>query len=64
MDLFDRVQVEAVLGVCRRSRSLSDAGRTLFAASRSRRTTVNDSDRLRKFLAKLGLSWVDIHEHA
>ena len=63
MDLFDRVQIEAVLGVCRRSRSLSDAGRTLFAASRSRRTTVNDSDRLRKFLAKLGLSWDDIHEH-
>lgn len=64
MDLFDRVQIEAVLGVCRRSRSLSDAGRTLFAASRSRRTTVNDSDRLRKFLAKLGLSWDDIREHA
>ena len=63
MDLFDRVQIEAVLGVCRRSRSLSDAGRTLFAASRSRRTTVNDSDRLRKFLTKLGLSWDDIHEH-
>lgn len=57
IDLFDRAQLEAVVRVCRQSRSLSEAGRTLFAASRSKRASVNDSDRLRKYLARFGLSW-------
>jgi transcriptional regulatory protein RtcR len=57
MDAFDLVQLEAVIGVCQRSRSLADAGRTLFGASRTRRGTVNDSDRLRKFLKRFNLSW-------
>jgi transcriptional regulatory protein RtcR len=39
------------------SRSLSEAGRTLFAASRTRRTSANDADRLRKYLARFGLDW-------
>lgn len=57
IDLFDRAQLETVVRVCRQSTTLSDAGRTLFAASRSRRATVNDSDRLRKYLARFDLSW-------
>ena len=57
IDPFDRVQLEYVVEVCRRSGSLSDAGRTLFAASREQRTSTNDSDRLRKYLAKFGLDW-------
>lgn len=57
IDPFDRVQLEYVVDVCRRSASLSDAGRTLFAASREQRTSTNDSDRLRKYLAKFGLDW-------
>ena len=35
--------------------SLSEAGRMLFAASRSSRSTTNDADRLRKYLARYGL---------
>src|SRR5262249_39651810 len=57
LDLFDRLQLERVLDVCRRSRSISEAGRTLFHASRSRKTTTNDADRLRKYLARFGLEW-------
>ncbi|MBK7404393.1 MAG: sigma 54-interacting transcriptional regulator [Phycisphaerales bacterium] len=57
LDLFDRAQLEAVVGVCRRSRSLSEAGRTLFAASRLRRASTNDADRLRKYLARFELTW-------
>jgi transcriptional regulatory protein RtcR len=56
LDRFDLVQLADVIAVCRRSRSLSDAGRTLFAASRSRRTSVNDADRIRKYLARFGIS--------
>jgi len=57
LDLFDRLQLQSVLQVCRRARSLSDAGRQLFHVSRQQRSVVNDADRLRKYLAKHGLSW-------
>ncbi|NDZ14916.1 transcriptional regulator [Variovorax sp. WS11] len=57
LDLFDRLQLEAVLRVCRGARTLSDAGRQLFQASRAQRSVVNDADRLRKYLAKYGLQW-------
>ncbi|MCC5785145.1 MAG: RNA repair transcriptional activator RtcR [Phycisphaerales bacterium] len=60
IDLFDRVQLAAVVRVCRESRSMSDAGRALFAASRARRSSVNDADRVRKYLARHGLSWEQI----
>jgi len=60
LDRFDRVQLEDVLRVCHESSTLSDAGRTLFAASRRSKKTPNDADRLRKYLARFGLSWDDL----
>ncbi len=60
MDLFDRLQLKAVLSVCRECTSLSDAGRQLFAASRLQRGSTNDSDRLRKYLGKFGLEWSNL----
>ncbi len=63
LDLFDQAQLQAVLEVCAQSTSLSDAGRKLFAASRTRRTVVNDADRLRKYLAKFQLDWTLV-QHA
>ena len=61
IDLFDRPQLELVFTVCRESRSLSEAGRKLFAASRTRRKSTNDSDRVRKYLARFGVDWDSIH---
>lgn len=57
IDLFDRMQLEAVIRLCRESPSLSDAGRRLFDRSRMQRSVVNDADRLRKYLLRFGLSW-------
>jgi transcriptional regulatory protein RtcR len=57
LDLFDRLQLEAVVRVCRDSQTLSDAGRKLFDQSRTHRSVVNDADRLRKYLMKFGLTW-------
>ncbi|MDH5639888.1 MAG: RNA repair transcriptional activator RtcR, partial [Nitrospira sp.] len=57
LDLFDQIQLKGVIEICRNSRSLSDAGRKLFAASRGRRATANDADRLRKYLVRFGLDW-------
>jgi transcriptional regulatory protein RtcR len=60
LDRFDRVQLADVVNVCRASTSLSEAGRALFAASRARRASVNDADRLRKYLARFGLTFDDV----
>lgn len=60
LDPFDRAQLAHVVATCRASRSLSDAGRTLFAASRRQRTSTNDADRLRKYLARFDLSWAQV----
>jgi transcriptional regulatory protein RtcR len=57
LDLFDRCQLERVVATCARCRSLSEAGRLLFHNSRSRKSSPNDADRLRKYLARFGLDW-------
>lgn len=59
-DLFDRVQLAAVIRVCRASRTMAEAGRKLFAASRAKRSITNDSDRVKKFLARFGLDWAAV----
>lgn len=56
LDLFDRAQLGFVIGVCRDSATLSDAGRKLFAVTRAKRATANDTDRLRKYLARFGVA--------
>ena len=60
IDLFDRVQLERVIRICRDSRSMSEAGRRLFGASRSRKASTNDADRLRKYLNRFGLEWARV----
>jgi transcriptional regulatory protein RtcR len=42
------------------SRSLSEAGRTLFGASRTRKSISNDADRLRKYLGRFDLEFSQI----
>ena len=60
LDLFDRFQLDGVLAVCGRARSLSEAGRMLFAVSREHKKQPNDADRLRKYLARFGLDWEQV----
>lgn len=60
LDLFDQVQLQAVIDVCRRAASLSEAGRQLFAVSRQEKANPNDADRLRKYLARFGLDWQQV----
>ena len=57
LDRFDAAQLEEVLRVCAEAPSLSAAGRVLFAASRTRKRSVNDADRLRKYLGKFELDF-------
>jgi transcriptional regulatory protein RtcR len=62
IDRFDAVQLAEVIRVCRKSPTLSAAGRLLFDQSRKRRKSTNDADRLRKYLARFGLDFVRIQE--
>ena len=64
LDLFDRDQLVSVIGVCRKSATLSEAGRLLFSTSRDRKKTVNDADRLRKYLARFGLNWQQVKQES
>jgi transcriptional regulatory protein RtcR len=57
LDLFDRLQLRGVIEVCRECASLSEAGRRLFQASRLEKASVNDADRLRKYLGRFGLDF-------
>jgi transcriptional regulatory protein RtcR len=62
IDLFDRLQLDAVIATCRSCTTLAEAGRKLFAASRTRRRAVNDSDRLKKYLARFNLDWAALKQ--
>jgi transcriptional regulatory protein RtcR len=63
-DEFDRAQILAVIEVCRESETLASAGRKLFAQSRQKRVSHNDSDRLKKYLARFGLDWEGVRGEA
>jgi len=60
LDRFDRVQLVEVLRVCAGSRSASEAGRILFQASREKRSSTNDADRLRKYLKRFELEFAQV----
>lgn len=60
IDPFDLAQLDYVLSICRESKTLSDAGRKLFAISRESKVKANDADRLKKYLARFELSWDDV----
>jgi transcriptional regulatory protein RtcR len=62
IDPFDQVQLCHVILVCRRSKSISEAGRELFAVSRTKRAVANDADRLKKYLAKFSLDFAKCQE--
>ena len=60
IDPFDRPGLANAIKVCRQSDNLSDAGRKLYAVSRTQRKSTNDSDRLKKYLAKYDLNWLEL----
>ena len=59
-DPFDLVQLENVLQICSASQNLSDAGRRLFSVSRLKKSSINDADRLKKYIQRFGLDVKDV----
>lgn len=64
LDLFERIHLAGSIAVCRQSPSMSAAGRRLFAVSRTRKSRVDDANRLHNYLKKYGLNWRKVHELA
>ncbi len=62
LDEFDRIQLTGVIEICLACKSMAEAGRRLFAQSRLQRQSSNDSDRVKKYLAKFGLRWEHLHQ--
>ncbi len=61
-DRFDLAQLRETVSVCRASRNQAEAGKKLFAVSRLARRSVNDSDRLGKYLTKFGLDFAGVKD--
>lgn len=57
LDLFEKIQLEKVLELCRASTSKSEAGRRLFSNSRTKKQSRDDTTRLNKYLKSKGIDW-------
>lgn len=62
IDDFKLIQLEAVLAVCCKCRSIADAARILFPKSMALKKSKNDSDRLSKYLIKYEIEWSEIQK--
>lgn len=60
IDPFDAVQLAYVIEVCINHKNQATAGRYLYANSRDKLKSSNDSDRLRKYLMKFGLKFDEL----
>ena len=61
IDVFDQLQLQQVISVCTTSKTLAEAGRTLYNVSRINRKSQNDSHRLKVYLAKFGLVFAELN---
>ena len=60
LDEFDVQQLNYVLSICNKHKSMASAGRALFNVTRTLKAQANDSSRLQKYLAKYTLKWADL----
>ncbi len=60
LDLYDHILIGGVAKVCAGSRSMAEAGRSLFNHSRTQKSSVNDSHRIKQILDKYGIRFKDI----
>lgn len=60
LDEYEEAQAEAVLRAVRDTGSMAEAGRKLFAVSRTKRKVLNDSHRVRTLLTGWGLDYKEV----
>lgn len=64
IDEFDKPQLTFVIRMCAKSKNISEAGRKIYNVSRTQKSSPNDADRLRKYLARFNLTWQMIQDLA
>lgn len=57
LDLYEQYALIGVIEVCKQSRSMAAAGRSLFNVSRTQKSSKNDSHRIKQLLERYGLSF-------
>lgn len=57
IDLFEQAQLAQVIQVCRQSKNLAEAGRILFNVSRQKKTSKNDTNRVKVYLQRFNLTF-------
>lgn len=60
IDVFDQCQLQKVIEICLQTNNISEAGRILFDRSRLKKSSNNDSHRLRQYLSKFDLAYDEI----
>lgn len=60
LDLFEQLQLQSVIQVCRTCNNMAEAGRELFNVSRLHKSSTNDSHRLKTYLNKYHLDFIKI----
>jgi len=61
IDLYEQISLAPLLRICRDSKSMADAGRRLFNISRSKKSSSNDSHRVKQILDKYGITFRDLN---
>ena len=62
LDLYEQITLAALVRVCRSSKSMAEAGRSLFNISRTQKSSTNDSHRVKQLLAKYNLTFADTQD--
>jgi transcriptional regulatory protein RtcR len=57
LDPVEQVELAYVMSVAASCHSMAEAGRQLYAVSRTQKSSHNDSARLQKYLGRFGLTW-------
>lgn len=57
LDPVEQVELAYVVSVAASCQSMAEAGRQLYAVSRTQKSSQNDSARLQKYLGRFGLTW-------
>lgn len=60
IDYYEQLKLASLLEVCAKSKSMAEAGRTLFNISRNEKKSNNDSHRIRQLLDKYGIRFEEI----
>ncbi|HEY8568871.1 RNA repair transcriptional activator RtcR [Microbulbifer sp.] len=61
MDYYEQLKLATLIKICKESSSMAEAGRKLFNVSRLKKTSNNDSHRVKQLLGKYGINFEELN---